>query len=185
MKFWASLVTASFLFVWIGYFKEYKDKDYVLFAGKSYSKKQYYKAMFGTLLFALVSLFMIAPDMIFQELKLSHIRNLSLSGINKIIVEYSDGRKLIADKENGNLKDFVEIVKKAKLFYPNHEGSVNSFSLTMVLSNGEIIYYKTRIPEWHTEDISLDFNEYVFRNEIIIPNGRDWIEKLTINNKPG
>ena len=73
MKIWASLATASLLFVWIDYFKVHRNKNYVLFAGKSYSKRQYYKAMFGTLIFGSVSLGLMAPDMFFQELKLIHI----------------------------------------------------------------------------------------------------------------
>jgi hypothetical protein len=76
MKLWACLTTTIFLSIWVGFFSEYKNKDQFSFSGRSYSKTQYYQMMFGSLIFALVSLVMMAPDMVFQEFKPNHIRNL-------------------------------------------------------------------------------------------------------------
>ena len=84
------------------------------------------------------------------------------------------------------VEGFCQLVRKAELFYPSHEGSTKEIELSLILSNGEKLDFPSRVPERHRNDLSLQYRGPSNWNEIIIPGGRRWIESAlaTGNSQP-
>jgi len=82
-----------------------------------------------------------------------------------------------------DITSFANLIKQAELFYPSHEASVLEFNLTIYLQGGDRLDYPARVPERHLSDISIEFKGPYHIYEIIIPNGRRWLDKFT-NKEP-
>lgn len=124
-----------------------------------------------------VAFFLIAPDLDAQERERALVRSLTASDISELSIRIEDepGRRI---RNAASISSLTALTRSAELFYPSHEGSKFEFQIEIHCRNGAVLEYRGRVPERHTNDISLDFHGYFGWHEIIIPGGRGWLDEV-------
>jgi hypothetical protein len=130
--------------------------------------------VFGWGAFALVAIFDMVPDMKSQELERDKVRNLDSVNISRISIT-RDNKKLPGIESGEALSAFATLTKQAKLYYPSHESCSEDFEITIYLKTGSSLNYRGCVPAKHTDDFTITFQAYSSIREIIVPNGRRWI----------
>ena len=131
-------------------------------------------------LFALIAIFLIAPELQAQESERFLIRSLTASDISFIEVSV-DGGSTMRIQDATPIASFVAHSKQAELFYPSHEGSQIELQIVIHRKNESLLKYDCRVPEHHGSDLSLRIRGYFFESEIIVPGGRSWLDSLSDN----
>jgi len=127
--------------------------------------------------FAVIALFILLPVLSEQEHERSIIRALDVRDISSVSV-HVNGRKIRRIEDQKVLALLVGDTKHAELFYPSHEACLTEFTIGIVHKNGDEMDFKGCILERHPNDVSLTFQTDFSIGEILIPNGRSWLEKF-------
>ena len=133
-------------------------------------------SVWGT--FAVLSLFFWGPQLYGEEQERSLLRTLAENDLAAISVRFPDGR-FQRVKDAPSISSFVALSKRAELFYPSQEASAFEFQMTIDRTDGTSLTYSGRVPERHSEDISLSFRAHVAWTEIIVPGGRRWLDQFS------
>ncbi len=166
LKFWAGGVTGAFVGMLPATVREFRSGKRLLTLNR------------GVLaFFVAVTVFLLVPDFQSQELERSKVRGLAAEDIAAISIQLgrSPPRKIEASEL---IASFAGYAKDAELFYPSHEVSVTELQLGIHLKNGALLEYAGRVPERHLHDFSLRFRGFFGWHEIIIPRGKQWLEKV-------
>ena len=173
MKLWAGLATGTFAGIIFGGIWQLCDhrrwphtSGWFLLAGTM-----------GMGIFASIAIVMFVPEFRDQELERSKIRSLKTTDIAMISVRVP-GRGSRVIKDFDSIAMLISDAQHAELFFPSHERSVLDFQLTINLVNGVSLAYEARIPERHKDDMSLRFHAYFAMNELIVPGGRRWLDRV-------
>jgi hypothetical protein len=129
-------------------------------------------------LFSLVAIFLFVPDLRAQEKELALFHSLSTQPIVSVTVAVP-GRGERPIKSGLDLSEFMALTRNAQLFYPSHEGSILDFQLTLRFQDGTYRVFEARVPERHVADVAVRFHGYMAYNEILLPDARAWINKVT------
>jgi hypothetical protein len=124
-----------------------------------------------------VAFFLMAPDLDSQERERALIRSLSAADISELFIQIDDAPGRFV-QDAACITSLTALTRRAELFYPSHEGSKFEFQIEFHCRNGAVLEYRGRVPERHTNDISLDFHGYFGWHEIIIPGGRLWLDEV-------
>ena len=171
-KLWAGLATGSLVgLIPGGYWQLREPKRRGQTSGRS--------LVFGfvaTAVFAAVAALLMKPDLDAQERQRALIRSLSAADIGELFIQI-DGQTRRRVRDAASIDSLAALTQDAELFYPSHEGSKFEFDLEIHCRNGAVLEYRGRVPERHTDDISLDFRGYFGWHAIIIPGGRLWLDE--------
>jgi hypothetical protein len=173
-KLWTGFATGGMVGLLVGYTWQLWDNDRRVLS----SGRLLLTFALGWGAFSGISLLMFAPDMRSQEFERAKIRSLSTDVIDAICVNLPKQPAKTIQAEQ-DITSFANLIKRAELFYPSHEASVLEFNLTILLQDGTQLDYPARVPERHLSDISIEFRGPSHIYEIIIPNGRRWLDKFT------
>jgi hypothetical protein len=130
--------------------------------------------IFGWGAFASIAVFDMVPDMKSQEIERDKIRSLESGNISRISFA-RDNKKLPSIESSEALNAFASLTKRAQLYYPSHESCSEDFDITIYMKTGSSLNYRGCVPERHTDDFTITFQAYSSIREIIVPNGRKWI----------
>lgn len=123
-----------------------------------------------------VAALLMAPDLDAQERQRALIRSLSAADISELFIQI-EGKPRRHVRDAASIAALAALTHDAELFYPNHERSKFEFRLEIHCRNGVVLEYRGRVPERHTDDISLAFHGYFGWHEIIIPGERLWLDE--------
>lgn len=126
-------------------------------------------------LIAALALVFFKPQFEAEEKELAAIRSLAAGDISSISIHLR-GQPARVIKDAELVASFVAHVRQARLFTRSHEVSALEFKIAIYLKNGRQLEYDGDIPEFHLRDLALGFWGPAGLAEIIIPNGRQWLD---------
>ena len=171
-KFWTGLATGSTIGAVLGFFWQVRVPD----------RRRQTSGWFLVCLvlsgsaFSSVALLGMAPDMWAQETELAKIRTLDQRGLSMVTVhqrrgKFSDAKSAVA------LSSFLDLTRRADLFYPSHETCTMDFELIMSFKDSAPLSYSGCVPERHVDDFKLKFQAQFSLRDIIVPGGRAWLDR--------
>jgi len=167
LKLWGGTTTGAFLGLILGAIWQVRDAS----RRSRTSGKLLVQGLVGLGIFSAVSVGMLAPMMVLQEREVLMLRTLDPARISEARLE---GRRLDRKK----LDEFLRLAKDAEVFHPDHEGTLQRFTLTLIRQGEAPREYEGRIPTKHTNDIALQFRTGAILSEILIKGGRKWLESV-------
>ena len=169
-KLWAASTTGGALGTGIGYWWQLANSQRR--AGSS--GWFFVLGVVGWGFFALISIFILGPDLAGQEHELEKIRALKNAAVLEVRVFGGDLRPQLTDHP-AVIEPFKKLAGQARLFHPSHEGSLEEFEISVRLADGTVLSYHGRVPEKHPHDFSIDCRSY-FWHEIRFPIGASWLD---------
>ncbi|MBN1816200.1 MAG: hypothetical protein JW828_02495 [Sedimentisphaerales bacterium] len=134
--------------------------------------------------FAILSVVMMAPQMKSEETMRLKIRSLSPGNLRSVRIKGQGVPNVLVNDEE-SICQFCLLTSSAELFYPSHELSLEEFQITLTFQDLISWTFDARIPERHTDAISLLFKGTFAWCEIIIPRGHPWLKSaLSKANRP-
>lgn len=171
MKFWAGFATGATVGLLVGAKWQLKDES-----RRAHTSGRFLAiASLAWGFFAIITFLWLMPSFISQERERAKVRHLEANDISSIEIQF-EGKPPRVVASPKSIREFVERSHDAELFYPSHEGSIREFKMTIVHVNGESQIYEGRIPKRHQRDISLRFWANAELQELIVPEGRHWLE---------
>lgn len=170
LKLWSGLATGSLMGTLAGMFWQFRDRS-----RRSLTSGKFLLTTFlawGT--FAAVSLVMLAPQMHAEEMVRREMRSLTAQTVLSIEVKTQASRKVLNDRKT--IDQFCKAASHAELFYPSHEGSVREYEISISLHDEQVRSFTARVPERHQNDLSLEFTGPSHCAELILPDGRKWMD---------
>jgi hypothetical protein len=129
--------------------------------------------------FGVFAIAWLGPDFKSQESQRSRLRSLATDEVEAIAVGSSE-QTLRRIDDAASVDQFLLLIQKADLYEPSHEGSILHFQLDIHLRNGRILKYAGRVPERHSDDFFLTFRGALAWHEVIVPDGRRWLDSALI-----
>jgi hypothetical protein len=170
LKLWTGFATGSVLGTFAGVCWQFRDRTRRALTSGKFLLMAF--PCWG--FFAVISLVMLAPQMLAEEAFRGDMRSLTTQNVISIKVTNETSRIVITDDKI--IEQFCNAASKAELFYPSHEGSIEEYEISLSLRDNQIRKFRARVPERHHNDLSLDFRGPSHWTEILLPGGRTWLE---------
>ena len=146
-KFWAGVV-GSFLGALIGSCWQLWDKN---------RRRETSGKLVGLLLitwgwFSMIAITVNGPQMKAEEAVLARLRAIKAGDIEAIEIQFAN-RPAVRVEDETETARFAELLPKAELFYPSHEGTIEEYRIALVMTDDERLEYIGDVRERHTGDL--------------------------------
>ena len=136
--------------------------------------------------FAVFALVAFPPFLGSGERLRGEMRSLARADILALHLQTGGRTEVITEADM--IERFCQLARAAELFYPNHEGSIAEYELTILYQDERRPVFRARVPERHRGDLALRFRggggvSYFMVAPVRLPGGREWIDDV-LNQKP-